>query len=149
MHKYRLVINDYSRQFFGGSMLHSPKVFLCAPRIMRSDFEKLNCDNIIIKSRPIIFVTQDDRNERLKAARTRYSFFPMIVIPCFEVQLSKAVDHLIRSLPTLFLRSFKKKPDHGISKKPIVVINALRTADIFINPVAVLSMLFYWPTMNA
>ena len=28
-------------------MLRSPKVFLCAPRIMRSDFDKLNCDNII------------------------------------------------------------------------------------------------------
>ena len=93
---------------------------------------------LLTLSRTNIFVTQDDRNARLKAARTRYGFFSMIVIPGFEVQLSKAVDHLIQSLPTLFLRSFQKKPDHSISKKSTVVINAGRTADIFINPVAVL-----------
>lgn len=119
MQKYRLVIKDYSRQFYGRSMLRSPNVFLCAPRIMRSDFDKLNYDNIIdiIKTN---YLRDAGRQEckRLQAARKRHAFFRMTVIPCFELQLSKGVDHLIRSLPSLFLRSYRNKPDDSISEKP-------------------------------
>jgi hypothetical protein len=128
----------------------SPKVFFCAARIMRSYFDKLNYDNIIdiVKTNCLRDAGREECT-RFLAARTHYTFFRITVIPCFELQLSKGVDHLMQSPPTIFLRCFRNKPDHSISKKPTGLINAGRTADIVINPVVVLSTLFYWPTMNA